>query len=249
MRIEPREAETTSKEKTMNTITTKIILAAGMALAMLPLAQADSWNQRTVLTLNSPVEVPGQTLPAGTYVFKLANSQSSRHIVQVFNQDENKVLATFLAIPAQRHHPAEQTIVRFLERPAGSPQAIQAWFYPGKTIGHEFVYPKEEAIALAKANNLPVPAMPLELITNVAMPALDLNGPEIAAMTAAPLKLEEPSGEEVQIAASFVASLEEPPALPEELPHTASPAPLIGLAGLALLSAAGILRLRATSVN
>jgi LPXTG-motif cell wall-anchored protein len=174
--------ETTSKEKTMNTITTKIILAAGMALAMLPLAQADSWNQRTVLTLNSPVEVPGQTLPAGTYVFQLANSQSSRHIVQVFNQDENKVLATFLAIPAQRHHPAEQTIVRFLERPAGSPQAIQAWFYPGKTIGHEFVYPKEEAIA-------------------------------------------------------------------EELPHTASPAPLIGLAGLALLSAAGILRLRATSVN
>ncbi len=231
----------------MNTITTKMILAAGMALAMLPLAKGDSWNQRTVLTLNSPVEIPGQTLPAGTYVFKLANSPTSRHIVQVFNQDENKVLATFLAIPAHRQHAAEQTIIRFHEWPAGSPQAIQAWFYPGKTSGHEFVYPKNEAIALAKANNMPVPAMPMELITNVNMPALDLNGPEIAAMTAAPLKLEEPSGQEVQIEALFVAALEEPPALPEELPHTASPAPLIGLAGLALVGAAGILRLRARS--
>jgi len=229
----------------MNNLTTKMILAAGLgALAILPLAKADSWNQKTVLTLSSPLEIPGQTLAPGTYVFKLANSQTSRHIVQVFNKDENKVLATFLAIPAHRQQAAEQTIIRYHERPAGSPQAIQAWFYPGKTTGHEFVYLKDEAIALARANNLPVPAMPMELITTVRMPELDLNAPEIEALTNAPLKLEEPSGQEVQIAALFVAPLEEPPALPEELPHTASWAPLIGLAGLALVSVAGLLRLR-----
>jgi LPXTG-motif cell wall-anchored protein len=111
------------------------------------------------------------------------------------------------------------------------------------------VYPKSEAIALADVNKLPVPAMPMEFLTTITMPELDLNGPEIAALSAAPLKLEEPSGHEVQIAALFVASLDDPPALPEELPHTASPTPFIGLAGLVLLSAAGFLRLRAASAK
>lgn len=232
----------------MNTLTTKMIFAAGIgAIAILPGARADQWNQKTVLTLASPAEIPGQILPAGTYVFKLADSQSNRHIVQVFNKDENRVLGTFLAIPAHRRIAGEKPIVRFHERPAGSPQAIKAWFYPGTTTGHEFVYPKNDAIELAKANNEPVPAMPVEFAAPSAKPALDLKGPEIAAMTAAPLIMEEPSGREVLIAALYVSPLHPGPApeLPEELPHTASWMPLLGLVGLTFLSAASALRLRA----
>ena len=80
------------------------------------------------------------------------------------------MFGTFLAIPSYRRHPSEKTIIRFEERAAGSPQAIKAWFYPHKTYGHEFVYPKTEAVALAKANNAPVPSMPAELAPNMRSP-------------------------------------------------------------------------------
>src|SRR5277367_6625205 len=104
----------------MNKLQTKIMLLIGLgAFVWLPGAHADEWNQKTVLTFNGPVEIPGQILPAGTYVFKLANSQSNRHIVQVFNKDENHVFGTFLAIPDYRFHPAEGSIIKFHERVAG----------------------------------------------------------------------------------------------------------------------------------
>lgn len=227
-----------------NTLTTKVVffLCLGMA-ATLPVARGDEWNQRTVITLREPAEVPGQVLPAGTYIFKLANSRSHRHIVQVFNKDENRVLGTFLAIPSHRAGPAEKPIVRFEERAAGSPQAIKAWFYPGRTIGHEFVYAREEAVELAKANQMPVPAIPHEFMLHTSVAILDLNAPEIEAMASAPLKVEEPNGQEVELAeASLPAG--DGGALPKELPKTASQTPLIGLAGLLSLGAAVLLRFR-----
>jgi hypothetical protein len=230
----------------MNKLQTKMILLAGLAaLALMPAARADEWNQRTVVTFSGPVEVPGQILPAGTYVFKLASSQSSRHIVQVFNKDENRLYGTFLAIPSYRHRPAEKPIIRFEERAAGSPQAIQAWFYPNRTYGHEFVYPKAEALALAEANNTPVPAMPAELAPSTTKPAVTVTSREFRALLVVPLKSEEPTGEEVELAQAPA-----PPAeLPETLPKTASSLPLIGLIGLLSLGTAFTLRLAAARVK
>src|SRR5277367_396820 len=106
-----------NRRRKMSKLQMKIALFLGLGLgALLPGAKADEWNQRTVLTFSSPVEMPGQILPAGTYVFKLANSQSNRHIVQVFSPEEDRVFGTFLAIPNYRHRPAEKTIIRFEER-------------------------------------------------------------------------------------------------------------------------------------
>lgn len=225
----------------MNSQTTRMFLLIGMAaLTMLPAAKADESNQRTVMTFSGPVEVPGQVLPAGTYVFKLANSPSSRNIVQIFNEAENRVFGTFLAIPDYRMQPAEKTIIRFEERAAGSPQAIKAWFYPGKSYGHEFVYPKKDAIELAKANNTPVPAMPTELATGTTKTAVTMQSREVIALMIAPLKVEEPNGQELEVAEVF-GSADSAPSLPEELPKTASPLPSIGLIGLvSLVSAAGV---------
>jgi hypothetical protein len=229
----------------MSILQTKIMLSIGLgAMAFLPAAQADPWNQKTVFTFSGPVEIPGQILPAGTYVFKVANSQTNRHIVQVFNRDENHVLGTFLAIPSHRLRSSEKTIVRFEERAAGSPQAIKAWFYPSKTYGHEFVYPKSEALAIAKANNTPVPAMPAELASNTTKPVATLQAPEITAMLVVPLRLEEPSGEEVELAQVSAPSAPHGE-LPAELPATGSPLPLIGLIGLLSLGTAGVIRLAA----
>ena len=121
-----------------------LTLLVGGAAWLAPAAKADEWDKQTVLTFNEPVEVPGKVLPAGTYVFRLADSQSDRNIVQVFTEDEKQLLATILAIPAYRIEPTGNTVVTFDERPSGSPEALHKWFYPGDTYGFEFVYPKSE---------------------------------------------------------------------------------------------------------
>ena len=87
-----------------------------------------------------------QILPAGTYVFKLLDNGGDRNIVQVSNQAEDHVFTTILAIPNYRLQPTGKTVMTFKERGEGQPEAIRAWFYPGKEWGQEFVYPKARAL-------------------------------------------------------------------------------------------------------
>jgi hypothetical protein len=221
-----------------------LVFAVAVLGSLMPVAMADEWDQRTIFTFSGPVEIPGQVLPAGTYVFKLADSSSDRNIVQVFNRDENHLYGTFLAIPDYRLQPADKTIITFDERPAGSPEAVKAWFYPGENYGHDFVYPKPKAVALAKANNAPVPSMPAELAPNTTMPATTMKEPQVVAMKQTQLKAQQPTENEVEIAQVF--ALQAVPApdsdLPATLPTTASNLPLIGTLGL--LSVATALGLR-----
>ena len=205
-----------------------------VALAFLPSAKADSWNHKTVMTFNQPFEVPGvdaQTLPAGTYVFKLVDDAGDRHIVQIFNQAEDHVYTTILAIPNYRLRATDKTVLTFRERGEGQPEAIHAWFYPGHEWGEEFVYPKTRAVQLAKIVNEPVLATPIEL------PA------PVETLKTAPVIAVKPTGEEVELAQV----VELPPkvaaakpvevAAAETLPQTASPLPLVGLIGLLSLGA------------
>ena len=219
--------------------------------AILPQARADEWDQKTVMTFSGPVEIPGQVLSAGTYVFKLADSMSDRNIVEVFNKDENHLYGIFLTIPDYRLKLSGKPIITFEERAAGAPEAVKAWFYPGDNYGHDFVYPKAKAMALAKANNRPVPSMPNELAANTTKPTKSMNEPHVMAMKKAPLKAQKSTQEEVEIAEAFAL----PPAaaaaakMPKELPQTASNLPLIGLIGLLSLGAAGSLRFAAAKMR
>jgi hypothetical protein len=195
-------------------------------------AKADEWNKKTKVTFSAPVEIPGvgaQTLPAGTYTFKLADSQSDRHIVQILSEDETHVYSTILAIPNYRLKPTDNTVMTFAERAAGQPQAIRAWFYPGNQSGEEFVYPKSRAMELAKVTNEPVLAMPLE------------TEPTVTALKDVPVETVNPTGEEVAstaVAEPAAVAAEPAPvetataATAEPLPHTASTLPLVGLIGL-----------------
>jgi hypothetical protein len=98
-----------------------------------------------------PVQIPEVhqpgwgVLPAGEYVFRVVESGSNRHIVQIFSKDELTVYATILAIPNLRLKATDKTVITFRERPADQPEALRAWFYPGKQWGEEFVYPKAQA--------------------------------------------------------------------------------------------------------
>jgi hypothetical protein len=216
-----------------------VFVCVGVLGTALPQAKADAWDQKTVFTFSGPVEIPGQVLLPGTYVFKLMDSQSDRSIVQVFNKNENHLYGTFLTIPDYRLRPAGKPIVSFEERATGSPQAVKAWFYPGENYGHDFVYPKVKAVQLAKANNQPVASMPTELAANTTMPAKTMQEPHVVAMKQAPLKAQEPTEQEVEVAEVFPLS-SSPQG--DSLPQTASSLPLVGLIGLVAFGIAMLLR-------
>src|SRR5471030_1597415 len=139
--------------------------AAALTVMIAPGARADEWNKKTILTFSGPVQIPGATLPAGSYVFKLADIPGNRHVVQVFDKDEKKIHTTMLAIPSQRLDASDKPIVLFSERASGSPQAVRVWYYPGERIGNEFVYPKSQAITIAKETHQSVLAMNDETTT------------------------------------------------------------------------------------
>src|ERR1700722_6391639 len=116
-------------------------------------ARADQWDKATELTFSDAIQVPGTVLDAGTYRFKLLDSMSSRNIVQIYNGDGTRLIKTILAIPNWRLPPTGKTVLLYAERPAGQPQALQAWFYPGDNFGQQFVYPKSKASEISQLNN------------------------------------------------------------------------------------------------
>jgi len=144
--------------------------AAAITAFVAPPAHADEWNKKTILTFSGAVQVPGATLPAGSYVFKLADIPGNRHVVQVFDKDEKKIYTTILAIPNDRLEPTDKPVVLFSERASGVAQAIKVWYYPGDRIGDEFVYPKSQAMKIAKATHQRVLAYndDNETVTNTA---------------------------------------------------------------------------------
>jgi LPXTG-motif cell wall-anchored protein len=232
-----------------------IVSFTAFSLVLAPRINADEWSKRTTVTFNEPVEIPGQVLSAGTYVFKLMDSQSDRNIVQIFNKKENHIYATILAIPDYRLKPTGKTVITFEERAADSPQAIKAWFYPGDNYGQEFVYPKVRAAQLAKVVKQPVPSMPANMEPTTKMAAKSPSEPQVVAMKKAPVKAQQPTGEEVEIGEvvttppQLVAQNTAPAPDSKTLPSTGSSLPLIALVGLILTTAGLGLRFAARKIN
>jgi len=201
-----------------------------------PLAHADAWDKTTKITFSEPVEVPGTILPAGTYTFKLLDSASNRHIVQIFNEDRSSLITTIMAIPNERLEPAGKTILTYDERPRDQPMALAAWFYPGDTFGQEFVYPKAEAELLSRLNRREVPSMGSEEAQNQT-PAAEPSPQPTSARTAAN-QAPRAASPAPNAANTLVAARHE-----TQLPHTASVLPLLALIGLSLLGVAVVLRM------
>jgi hypothetical protein len=235
-------------------------------------ANADTWNKKTYVTISQSIEVPGAVLPPGKYVFKLLDSSSNRHIVQIMNAEENHVYTTNLAISKQRMEPADKTIITFYEMPGGGPEPIRSWFYPGDTIGQEFAYPSQRAteIALAMNQKVPVlaesrapaaPAAPVETPAPAPAPAVEPTSPQsgtadrsVAVEEAAPPPPPSPeappeAAPEEQPAQQPAAQQPSTPAdsTPAEpaMPHTAGNTAAIGLIGLSCLGIAVSLRMAA----
>jgi hypothetical protein len=129
-------------------------IAAGLIIAFSLFfelaAHADEFNQATSITFSQAIQIPGHVLPAGTYLFKLADSESDRNIVQIFNADGTVLYATLQAIATERQQPTGNTVVTLAEQGYGQPDALLKWFYPGRDTGNEFVYPQQKENQLAQ---------------------------------------------------------------------------------------------------
>jgi LPXTG-motif cell wall-anchored protein len=136
-----------------------VFLACSVALlacVMETPSTAQTLDKRTLFTFSGPVSMPGVTLPAGKYLFRLAKPDSGRNVVQVLNAEGTKPYGMFFAMRAERFEPASTPEVRFMETAAGMPAAIKTWWYPGERSGYEFVYPKDQARRLAQGASQPV---------------------------------------------------------------------------------------------
>jgi hypothetical protein len=218
------------------------------------MAKADEWNKRTVLTVNEAIQLPTVTLQPGTYTFKLLDSLSDRHIVQVFDKDGMHLITTILAIPNYRLQPTGKSEFTFWEVPAGQAPAMRAWFYPGDNFGQEFAYPRDMSTQIASSAKMAVPtvaAASVDEYKSAPISATSETG-ETASLDAntytraevAPAPAPQPAPAPVETPAPVAAPAPEPvqAETPAELPHTASSVPLIGLLGL--VSMAGFFALR-----
>ena len=108
-----------------------------------PKGRADASDRKTIVTVNQPIQVPGKVLPAGTYVFKLLDSNDPT-LVAIYNADEMQLITTVRGISNTRRETPDKTILQLEERPSGRPEALKAWFYPGDDSGVAFVYPTQK---------------------------------------------------------------------------------------------------------
>ncbi len=233
----------------------KMLFSCALAILLSPSlgtpALAQPIDQTTYFTFSAPFELPGgKVLPAGKYTFRIADSPSNRHVVQIMSEDRSQVHATILAIPAQRQDIPEEPEVRFMEAAANQPPAVRTWWYPGRTIGHEFIYPKGQARKLAAAQNESVLTADTELTKTEDMQTADLSridaeGKETEVTTTQTKTQAQTST--AQRAPAPSATAVETTRVDETrtaLPTTASPLPLVGLIGLASLAGAALIRRR-----
>jgi LPXTG-motif cell wall-anchored protein len=245
-----------------------VFLACSVALlacVMETPSTAQTLDKRTLFTFSGPVSMPGVTLPAGKYLFRLANPDTGRSVVQVLNADGTTPYGMFFAMRAERFEPASTPEVRFMETAAGMPAAIKTWWYPGERSGYEFVYPKEQARRLAQGATQPVLTTQTQTTTTEQTNTADLTrissaGQEANVSADATANASTPGGTSQQgevaasgisianatiparIEASPVASTAQPAQSARvSLPQTASMMPIVPVVGcLALFAGIGL---------
>lgn len=107
-------------------------------------------DHHTRFTFSQPVTIPGVTLPAGTYTFRMVDPTGGSRVVQVLDANARRSYTMFMSIPATRQDIARKPEVSFMETAAGMPVAVKIWWPEGSSLGHEFIYSKEQIQRLTK---------------------------------------------------------------------------------------------------
>jgi hypothetical protein len=247
---------TNNEEELMGRLKTVLVIACAAVLLTSAgaYAQGTTDSRLTNVTFSGPVSLPGKTLPAGTYQFRLMDSPSNRNIVQVFDEHGMQLIATMLAIPAERPQAEGDPVITFKETRADLPPAVHFWYYAGEKSGSELVYPKSQAMAIAKASGEPVMSTDTE-----SADANTLKNSKLSRVTATDTTAQTTQPATTPPTQPTTTPDTNPPAQPptaqpqdqarqpvgtsgrtssRALPHTASSLPAIGLIGMLSLAAA-----------
>jgi hypothetical protein len=141
----------------INKVALLIAFAIASVLFLEVVAHADEADQSIKITFSQATEIPGQILPPGTYLFKLAD-RDDLNMVRIFNAEGTRLYATLQTITAERSKPTGDTVVVLAQQPEGKPETLVKWFYPGSPAGHELLYPKQEEQHLAQARQQTIKA-------------------------------------------------------------------------------------------
>lgn len=111
-------------------------------LSLCPTTKADEWDKKTIVTFDQDVEIPGQVLPAGTYVFKLMRNSSNRNIVQIWTEHESQLLSTLITVGDSYPNPSGDPyfVLDMSGTEEGYPPVVASWFFGGGNEGRDFVY-------------------------------------------------------------------------------------------------------------
>ena len=183
----------------MKTSRLSLLLTGALFLTSASVMMADDWDHLTKVTFSAPVEVPNKVLPAGTYYFRLLDSPSDRNVVEIYNADQTKVEDVVLAVPDQRLRVTGKTVIQFAEAPAGQPQALKAWFYPGDNSGQQFVYPHDRAVQLAKSSHEPVYSSRSDVSSYSSKHEKSKHDEGAKNLKNAPVKVVQPNGQETDV--------------------------------------------------
>jgi hypothetical protein len=147
----------------------KLTIGAMAALAVSVQAWGADPVKQTPFQTNDSLEIPSMILEPGRYVFKLVEHEPQRNVLDVFEVvqlwtgDETRLISTLLTMPNYDQPTTDKTVFTFFERGPKQPKALRIWFAPGRNYGQEFVYPKQQAVELAKSVGRAVLSMPVEM--------------------------------------------------------------------------------------
>jgi hypothetical protein len=151
------DAKQEDRMKRFTSLAAAVFTAAFLTAATSASAQDSNVDQRTYLTFSGPVQMPGVTLPAGKYVFKLAPT-ALHNVMQVFDGEEKHIIGQWFFVPVERTNEEQskadgKPVVMFREMPEGVTPAVHYFYYPTDLRGKEFIYPKEQALKIAAATH------------------------------------------------------------------------------------------------
>ena len=204
---------------------------------------ADSERPSARFKVTSPTAVPGRVLAPGSYTIHVVDHLSDRYIVSV-DGPGGKDHTLFIGIPDKNSLGSSQGEQTWGTAVSGATY-LKGWSFPSLPTALEFAYPKNDAVAVAKANNAQVPAIDPESEGILAKTSLSKDEMHIITLwLLSPTSVgpNTPGGVQATRYSQGQSQLASNAHRPAKLPHTASLLPTFSLVGLLSLLLAMSLR-------
>lgn len=111
---------------------------------------ANDGRHMTYLTFSTPFQLPGVSLPAGTYIFERVDPHMDADVIHVLSRNRSMVYAMMRTYRVERQ--AKGSRVTFWETQPGTAPAVRAWYPGGGASGHQFIYSGVQASAFTSRN-------------------------------------------------------------------------------------------------